>query len=380
MNTKILLVDDEPNVLSGYTRQLRKQFDLETALGGKLGLEAVNSHGPFAVIVSDMRMPEMSGVEFLARVRQIAPDTVRMMLTGNSDQETAIRAINQGNIFRFLTKPCSSESMADALRAGLEQHRLITAEKELLELTLRGSIQVLSEVLSLVSPVAFGRATRVQRLVRSIASYLELPDVWQIEVAAMLSQIGCVTIPESILHRAYSGEALAADEKSMFEHHPRIGESLIAKIPRMEPVARIIGSQEKRFHGHEVSMDDLKSEVIPLGARILKVALDFESLESNGYTKIQAVECLSSRNGWYDPRVLDALQAIALEETGWSRQILPIQNLRPGMILEEDVRNSKGQLLIRKGLEITDLVIQLLHNLASGNSSESIAVRVPSNS
>ena len=119
MSRRILLVDDEVNVLQGYQRALRKRFELDVANSGAEALEKIASGGPYAVIVSDMRMPEMNGVELLTAVKQKAPETVRMMLTGNSDQQTAIDAINKGDIFRFLNKPCSKEEFAAALSAGL---------------------------------------------------------------------------------------------------------------------------------------------------------------------------------------------------------------------------------------------------------------------
>ena len=108
MTTRVLCVDDDSNILLGYQRALRKQFQIEVALGGAEGLAAVRNRGPYAVIVADMRMPDMNGVELLAQVREIAPDTVRMMLTGNADQQTALVAVNQGHIFRFMTKPCAA--------------------------------------------------------------------------------------------------------------------------------------------------------------------------------------------------------------------------------------------------------------------------------
>ena len=154
---KILCVDDESNVLQGIKRQLRKQFHIDVAEGGQKGLEAITGNGPYAVVVSDMRMPGMDGAEFLAKVKRCAPQTVRMMLTGNSDQQTAIEAVNKGSIFRFLNKPCSTEDLVAAISDGIEQYRLITVEKEVLEQTLGGSIKILSNVLALASP-EIGRA------------------------------------------------------------------------------------------------------------------------------------------------------------------------------------------------------------------------------
>src|SRR5262245_51674395 len=132
MSERILFVDDEENLLAAVARQLRKEFDVETALGGELGLEAIDRNGPYAVVVSDMRMPGMDGIEFLRRVKDRMPDAVRMMLTGNSDLGTAMQAVNEGRIFRFMTKPCPPDMLAASLRSGLEQHRLITAERDIL--------------------------------------------------------------------------------------------------------------------------------------------------------------------------------------------------------------------------------------------------------
>ncbi|MFH1417727.1 MAG: response regulator, partial [Planctomycetota bacterium] len=136
MSKKILCVDDDPNILNAYRRGLRRLFEIETAEGGAEGLEAIASQGPFAVVVSDMRMPGMDGIQFLTAVKKRAPESVRIMLTGNADQQTAMDAVNEGSIFRFLTKPCPPEHLAKALTAGIEQYRLITAEKELLGKTL----------------------------------------------------------------------------------------------------------------------------------------------------------------------------------------------------------------------------------------------------
>ncbi|HUL31620.1 MAG TPA: response regulator, partial [Thermodesulfobacteriota bacterium] len=119
MENKILFVDDDANLLASYERQLRKQFPIETSLGVKEGLVAIKERSPYAVVVSDLRMPEMDGIQFLSKVREITPDTVRMMLTGYADLQNTIDAVNEGNIFRFLTKPCSPETLVKSLSAGI---------------------------------------------------------------------------------------------------------------------------------------------------------------------------------------------------------------------------------------------------------------------
>ena len=145
LTERVLFVDDEVRVLQAYKRALRKIFSIDTATGGQQALELVDSRGPYAVIVADMRMPGMTGVQLLAEMRNRAPNTVRIMLTGNSDQQTAIDAVNEGDVFRFLNKPCSPENVGRAVAAGINHYRLATAEQDLLEKTLSGSIEMLSD-------------------------------------------------------------------------------------------------------------------------------------------------------------------------------------------------------------------------------------------
>jgi DNA-binding NtrC family response regulator len=158
MTRRILFVDDEPKVLQAFERQLSDKFEVHTAAAPDLGLRILGEEGPYAAVVSDFRMPHMNGTQFLARVKQLTPDTVRLMLTGQADLNATIDAVNEGNIFRFLTKPCSAEVLAGALESALEQYRLVTAERELLERTLHGSVKVLSEVLSLTLAPSAARA------------------------------------------------------------------------------------------------------------------------------------------------------------------------------------------------------------------------------
>lgn len=133
MAEKLLFVDDEPQVLEGIQRLLGKTFQIETAAGGPEALSKLEHRGPFAVVVCDMRMPEMDGIRLLSKIKVDFPETIRIMLTGNSDQETAMRAVNEGNIFSFLTKPCDEEVLTKTLNAALVQFRLANHKEELLE-------------------------------------------------------------------------------------------------------------------------------------------------------------------------------------------------------------------------------------------------------
>ncbi len=364
MQEKILFVDDEQNILDALRRQLRKRFTFDTALGGEEGLKLLKQKGPYAVVVSDLRMPKMDGIEFLRLTKELSPDTVRMMLSGHADLTNAINAVNEGNIFRFLTKPCPVDRLCKALQDGIDQYRLIRAEKELLDDTLKGSIKVLTDLLAIVNPEAFGRASRVRALVKDLANYMALPDTWQIETAALLSHVGFVTMPEDTLGKIYRNEQLSGEEAQLFQMHPFIASDLIKNIPRMEGVAEIIAYQEKLYDGSGIPTDHPGGEDIPLGARILKVALDYDSLQISGKNAKEAYSELRARNGRYDPKVLKALEMALGLEVKYELRSVKIGELRGGMIFAEDVTSLEGRLLVAKGQEVTPALFERLKNFS----------------
>lgn len=374
MPVKILFVDDDPDILAGFQRQLRKTFTIETALGGERGLKVASERGPFAVIVSDLRMPGMDGIRFLSCVRESAPDSVRLMLTGNADLRAAIDAVNEGHIFRFLKKPCDLQTLGNALTAGIRQYQLICAERELLDKTLRGSMKVLSGILQLINPEAFGRAARVTRYVNKIAQAMEVADLWQIETAAYLSQIGCVILPEEALKKLYAGQTLTGEEAQLFAMHPSIGSDLLSNIPRMETIAKIIANQENSF-GAEDSNGD---EEVMLGSRILKTVLDFDRIHANDIPDGDALEIMKSRAGRYDSKVLAALQMVLGVDTSCEKMELSLGELKDGMILDGDIFLQNGRLLAAKGYQVNLTLRERMKNFVPRPGiTEPIQVLVP---
>jgi response regulator RpfG family c-di-GMP phosphodiesterase len=368
MSDKILCVDDDENILTAYQRQLHKQFQIETALGAETGLRMISSGESYAVVISDLRMPGMDGIEFLAKVKQIMPDTVRMMLTGNADLQAAIEAVNQGNIFRFLTKPCSGDVLAQALQAGLQQYQLITAEKELLEQTLKGAVGVLTEILSILDTQSFGRACTLRDATRGIAKALNISDTWDLELAAMLCDIGRVTIPASTIVREQAGVPLSGVEQDMLMRVPEIGYKLLAKIPRLESVARIVLYQKKNFDGSGFPKDRVSGVRIPLGSRIIKIVSDLNQLESSGKLRDATFAILKYREGIYDPGILDcASRCLASPETSAQLIRKPIRSisvaeLEVGQILRSDIVASTGTLLIAAGNRISESLRERIRN------------------
>lgn len=368
MSTKILCVDDDANILAAYQRTLRKQFSIDTAISGQQGLSILKAHGPYAVVVADMQMPGMNGIEFLLEVQETAPETVRMMLTGNADQLTAMEAINKGQVHQFLNKPCPPETLALALEGGIKQYRLITAERELLEKTLSGSIKLLTEILSMVEPQSFGRGQKLREYMRAFLQSDNLRQSWELEAAAMLSQIGYVTIPPGVTERARAGHGLLGSEKDMLARVPGAGADLLFNIPRLESIARIVPYQSKNYDGSGFPADAVSGENIPIGSRILKVLSDLLQLESHGISKTAALDQMQKRSGSYDPRVLDATFAcfdIYLEKstsTGPAGRSLPFRDLRPGQVLSKDIRTKEGTRIITAGNRISPMLLQRLRN------------------
>jgi FixJ family two-component response regulator len=359
---KILFVDDEPAFLTGYELMLRPHFDMDTAVGGERGLAAVRDHGPYAVVVSDMRMPGMSGAQFLARVRQIAPSAIRMILTGNADINAAMDAVNEGNIFRFMAKPCPQDVLVKAINSGLAQNRLITAEKELLENTLMGSIKVLTDVLGAVNPEAFGKSVRITRCVRHLVAKFHIPSSWYFETAAMLSQLGCIMLDPELIQAAYVDTHLSAESRLRFEAHPNVARDLLANIRRLEPVAWMISQQLMRESPQDAPpVPELPGSILVIGAKMLRVAVAFDNLRMRGVSNEEAVIRLKYRSE-FDRDLVDALVDMKSDESKMELRKVPISMLTVGMILQQNVRNHDGLLVVAKGQEVTrPLLIRLEH-------------------
>lgn len=369
---KILCVDDEPNILESFRRQLRGKFDLEVASSAAKALEHLKSGQRFSVIVSDMRMPGMDGIELLKSVQKISPLTVRVMLTGNADQDTAARAVNEGHIFRFVNKPCSPDELEKILEAATQQFKLLNAEKELLQNTLSGAIKVLTEILSLSDPVAFGIASAIREPVRKIAKILDLKNVWEIDLAAMLHAIGWIAVPQAIKSKFRNGEALTPDEHKMIERVPEFGNQFIGSIPRLEGVGRLILYSEKHFNGAGFPNDNTKNDQIPEGARIIYLAKALLKEQVDGITWSEALKKLRQRDSEFDTTLIDRVLGFE-EQTSVPAQIVEsfaIQpnQLCPGQRLTQDLFCLDGRLLISAGAYLSALMCKSILNYAqSGN-------------
>lgn len=363
---RVLCVDDEPRVLDGLENHLAMHYDCHLADNGSAGLETLERDGPFSVVISDMRMPGMDGATFLAKARMRFPQTVRMLLTGYADVDAASQAVNHGQVFRFLQKPCAPKVLLEAVDAAVRHHQLLQAENELLENTFNGALKMLVDVLQVTAPEIFSRSVHVKSIARHISRRLRLSDRWHIETAALLAQIGCITVPSDVLTRHQSGAKLSPAEKEMLRRHPHVGQELLANVPRLETAARIIGSQGMPIPD-EVSIEPLSDDQrIHLGVTVLRLASAADALISRGATTRKAMERLK-KTGRYPLTLVVALEGYAppaASVRGSCR--LPLKDLRPGMMLTDDVVSLSGSVVVTGGRTLDSALLQRLRNFAAG--------------
>ncbi len=367
MSEKILFVDDDPNLLAACQRGLRKQFDVDTADGGEAGLVKISERGPYAIVVSDRQMPRMDGIQFLSAVRRTAPDTVRILLTGNVDLEAAVRVVNEGNIFRFLIKPCPHEILLKALEDAQAQYRLVIAEKELLNKTLSGSIRLLTEILAAVEVKSFGRAAGLRGPLGEVVQKIFPDNAWEVQLAAMLAPVGYVTLPPELIVKAREGRRLSSVEAQLIARVPEIAARLLANIPRLEGVAGIVRYQHKHFDGTGFPPDATRGDAIPPGARLLQILFDLAQLQAAGKPALEALDELRRRQGWYDLKLLAAVGAFfGGTESGRAAAppAVPVaaKDLKAGMLLRSDVLTKDGARVLPAGHHLNKLSLEKIQN------------------
>lgn len=304
MSETILFVDDDIQLVSALQRSFHRTYHVELALSADDALAAL-AEAPYAVVVSDLQMPGMNGIELLTQVKALSPDTVRILLTGQADLEAAIEAVNEGNVFRFLRKPCPQELLKKTLDAALAQFRLHMKERHVLQETLVGTVSVLTELLAAVAPAAFGRSSRICWCVQKLARELKVSDPWQFEAAAMLSQIGCVPMPVEVQRKHFGEEIPRLGETASDPSHARVAARILERVPRLDMVAQMIGRQHEAYE--TVANHSPQQSRIALGAQMLRVALDFDRAVEQGRSFGEALEELRRNASDYNPEILTAL-------------------------------------------------------------------------
>ncbi|TVR51801.1 MAG: response regulator [Puniceicoccaceae bacterium] len=373
MKAKVLFVDDEVGILSAIERNLRHlrdEMEVVTVESGKQGLELVESDGPFAVVVVDMNMPEMNGLEVLRILRRKVPDTTRIMLTGNADQQTAIKAVNEGHIFQFLCKPCDFDFIIATVRKGIEQYRLVHAERELLENTLHGAVRLLADILGSKDPEGFGLSLALRDFYAPLAVlWPDLPK-WEMEVSAMLSTIGLLAVPETLLGRVSAGEKIDAKERNMLMASQVEGARMLKRIPRLEGVAAIVQGLDVPFLSFEERIKHRGSD-IPLSSRVLNVCRDLVELQRSGQSIAKAVGQVQRTCATRDVDLAVCIGKFIQEQSfgsdclAWSW--MSADELREDQIIAQDLTTADGMILLKVGSRLSSFTVQKLRNMYSLN-------------
>jgi hypothetical protein len=302
---------------------------------------------------------------------------VRMLLTGQADMQAAIRAINQGRIFRFLTKPCDADVLQRAVEDALDQHRLVTAERELLQKTLYGCIKVLTEMLSLVNPIAFNRACRINRIVNQLATSIKFEQTWQLELAVNLAHLGYVGMGADVLEKAYAGKPLSVQEKGLVSGASRMAHGLLADIPRLDAVLGIIEKLGESAPSLEGVSPDSKDGRLRWAAPLIMAAERADQLSHVQPLARAIADILKAER--FNPIVVEAVARAKFENSS-ERKLIKVtaRELRPGMFLVEDACSNVGVLMAKGGQEVTVTVAVLLKRMAERqNLKEPLVVSVP---
>lgn len=374
----VLCVDDEPQALAALTVNLRRRYEILKAVTGLEGLETLARHPETAVVISDMQMPGMDGASFLAKVKDLNPNAVRILLTGQADLDAAIAAVNQGAIFRFLTKPCPTMTLLSSLHHAVQYHQLLTAERVLLEQTLRGVVETLTDLLSLTNPASFARVSRIRSQVTKMADELEMKDRWHVEVASMLSQVGLIALGPETAARVHESRPLSPQDVDALARVPALTDRLLANIPRLETVRGMLAGMSKPYLAVDPDEDGGEAALIARGAQMLKVASDFDALETEHHSSAKALEVMVERGDEYDSEVLILLPILLDAESTHEHRTLSLAQVDVGMIFAEDVRvEESGALLVARGLQVTPGMKERLHNFTPGSVKDAISVLIP---
>lgn len=362
---KVLLVDDEPNILNAFRRRLTASYEFYTATSGSEALKLLQQNPEIALVVSDMNMPGLNGSDLLKRVAKEYPNTVRIMLTGLVDQRTALKAINDGEIFRFLTKPCSAEDFEDALQASSVRYQLEAQERDLLQKTLGGTINLVTDLLSLVDPTGMEEAAAMRKLAREVFQKSPVP-LFELELAIMMSRIGLLSLPLDLVKRVGDADPLTESESKLLVRSMGVGARLLKQIPRLEKISSLL---------EFVAQDSL-----PQAGSIRNGVLAFQMLRRTIESRLEneaPLETLRRIRSEFSKEQLNLVgecpASQLLKCTGDpDRFAIALAELCAGQVLIEDAYDNGGKLLLKKGSMVSEAIIARLKN-----HDELVGVKVP---
>jgi CheY-like chemotaxis protein len=368
----IMVVDDNPANLKLLEDMLRQRgYEVRSFPRGRLALDGAEQEPPDFFML-DINMPEMNGYEVCEQLKRSAllAGIPVIFLSALDATEDKVKGFRSGGV-DYISKPFQFEEVQARVETHLGLRRAQQAEHDLLEKTLSGAVGTLWELVQITSPVLALRSGAIRDIVSRIAKRTGAKDAWQNELAATLCLVGCIALPEEVFERAYCGQKLSPEEDEMFRAHPQTAARLLSNIPRLEVVAEIIRGQL------DPETETFAMEQSRQGARMLHLALELDRRIYRGVASSAALADfrLSPR---FDDRMLDALDGYSPAPAEFESRMLPIRELRAGMVLENDFWGNGNLLVLKKGTVLTETWIERLENFAKARGSrELIGVRVP---
>jgi response regulator RpfG family c-di-GMP phosphodiesterase len=373
----ILVADDEEvNLMLMEELLVTNGYDVIKAKNGWQAFDTAVATRPDLILL-DILMPEMDGYDTCVKLKDHpqTQDIPVIFVTGKLDEINEKLGFEYGAV-DYIRKPISTSVVLARVKTHLAIREAQKQLQEMLSKTLLGTVSILNDILTFIDPTFQGMQSRLKRYVRDISNYLDLPDRWRLELAAMLSHIGCVVIPKETLEKINSGEVVSEDEQRMYDMHPSIAQNLIAKIPRMRSVAQIIGRQRSAFDQSKYTPEPIQWDPIDLGGQVLRTVIDYDCLLTRGLSTEQALSEMRAKQKAYAPVLLEALEATVKIDHDKDVRQLKFKDLQEGDILIEDVYTDSGALIIRKGRELTSNTLAMLQPFANiGSIKEPIKVK-----
>jgi len=345
---KILFIDDDDLILTGYKRLFSDRFDIDIETNGIKALETIQKYpNMYSVVIVDMQMPIISGIEFLKRLKKYHPDISRLMVTGMTDKTIAIDAVNEGEIFRFFEKPCKEESLFIGIMDGIKQHELIVAEKEILNQTLQGIVSLLVELLSKTHPILFERAKKVVDMIKILSKNNIITNEWELKIAALLYNIGYFAIPDDILKDR--------DEfrKEAVKDVPKISAKLISKVKRFSNVSKILEGSLNCDDENFCEESKLISLLYTVVMNNEKGIPMYKTLEDENYNNLL----------FGDKKIIDIVREyIILPNIDNEDDTISINvySLKEGDIIASEVVGYNDEIIMNTGKLVTTMVIDML--------------------
>lgn len=413
-NYKILMVDDKQENIQLLGSILREEnFKLGFATDGIQALKLLSEAKDYDLVLLDVNMPDMNGYEVCRKMKEnpILKDIPVIFLSAYSEVDFIVEGFESG-ANDYVTKPIKKKELLARINTQLklkesenslkdlisEKEKLLLSEQQLLDKTLKGSIKMLIDILSMVSPLELFPSKQTSQNAKKIANSINIKNVWELEIALLLSKLGCITIPFEVLDNKLNGRKLTQAQLQVYMEHPQLGKKLLSNIPRFEYIGESIAYQFKRFDGSGYPADKVSGRDIPLFGRILIILNDIDELNLNGNSKEDNFAFIKTRTNYYDPEILKyvtkdmfiedevKLNNNKIKESHKSYYVLNqnqrnevlttgVSSLINGMVIAENVVNKNGLVIVYSNKEITEVIRQSLIHLAQlGTISDLIHV------